>query len=373
MAKRDYYEVLGIDKNADANVVKRAYRKMAKQYHPDANDSPDAEDKFKEIQEAYEVLGDSQKKANYDRFGHSAFEQGGAGSHGAHGFDFDDLGDIFGSFFGGGFGGGSRRQRANAPVQGDDTYASITINFLEAAHGCNKEVEILFEEECDQCHGSGAKSSSDIETCPTCHGSGMIQEQVRTALGTMVNQRVCPTCQGSGKKIKNKCPKCSGVGSVKKRIKVELKIPEGINEGQRLRVNNKGQRGQNGGPYGDLYVEIRVKKHEFFIREDNDIILNVPISISDAVLGTKIDVPTIFGEVEFSIPEGTQSQTKFRLKNKGVKDIRGRGQGNQYVIIEVITPAKVSREERDLYEQLRTIEKKKDDSIFNKLKKKWNF
>lgn len=373
MAKRDYYDVLGVSKNADATEIKKAYRKQAKKYHPDANDSPDAEEKFKEIQEAYEVLGDSSKKSTYDRYGHDAFDQNGeaGGFGGAQGFGgFEDLSDIFGSFFGGGF--NSRQSRANAPVQGDDTFLVLTIDFLEAAHGAEKEIEINFDEECDHCHGSGAETSSDVETCKTCNGSGTINEQVRTAFGTMMNQRVCPTCQGSGKTIKNKCHKCHGAGSIKKKIKVDLKVPAGINTGQQLRVSGKGERGRNGGPYGDLYVEINIKKHDYFTREGNDVYLTIPISFSDAALGTKVDVPTVHGDVELSIPEGTQAKTKFRLKNKGIKDIRGRGHGHQYVIADIITPSKVTKEERALFEKLRDSEKKGGQSLFDKFRKKWN-
>ncbi|MDF9866806.1 molecular chaperone DnaJ [Bacilli bacterium PM5-3] len=376
MAKRDYYEVLGISKNADASEIKKAYRKQAKQYHPDANDSPDAEEKFKEIQEAYEVLGDANKKATYDQYGHAAFDQNGGtnGFGGAQGFDFggfDDLSDIFGSFFGGGF--GSRQSRANAPAQGDDNFLVLTIDFMEAAHGVEKEIEIMFDEECDHCHGSGAESSEDISTCSTCGGTGVVNEQVRTAFGTMMQQKVCPTCHGSGKEIKNKCHKCHGKGSINKKIKVELKVPAGINSGQQLRVVGKGERGRNGGPYGDLYVEINIKKHEYFTRDGNDVYLNIPISFSDAALGTKVDVPTVHGDVELSIPDGTQSKTKFRLKNKGIKDIRGKRYGNQYVIVDVVTPTKLSKDEKELFKQLKEFDKKSGNSIFDKFKKKMNF
>jgi len=376
MAKRDYYEVLGVSKNADASEIKKAYRKQAKKYHPDANDSPDAEEKFKEIQEAYEVLGDAQNKAKYDQFGHAAFDQnGGAGGFGnAQGFDFggfDDLSDIFGSFFGGGF--GSRQSRANAPMQGDDKFLVLNISFMEAAHGVEKEIEIMFDEECDSCHGSGAQSSSDISTCSTCGGTGVVNEQVRTAFGTMMQQRVCPTCHGTGKIIKNKCQKCQGNGFVQKKIKVDIKVPAGINTGQQLRVAGKGERGRNGGPYGDLYVEINIKKHEFFTREDNDVYITIPISFSDAALGTKIDVPTVHGTVELNIPEGTQAKTKFRLKNKGIKNIRGKNYGNQYVIVDVVTPSKLSKEEKELFKKLKELEKKGGNSIFDVFKKKMNF
>lgn len=377
MAKRDYYDVLGVSKNADASEIKKAYRKQAKKYHPDANDDPDAEEKFKEIQEAYEVLGDESKKATYDQYGHAAFDQnGGAGGFGGFsgtGFGgFDDLSDIFGSFFGGGF-GSSRQSRANAPVQGDDKFLVLTIDFLEAAHGCEKEIEIMFDEECDHCHGTGAETPNDIHTCPTCGGTGIVNEQIRTAFGAMMQQKVCPTCHGTGKEITKKCHKCNGQGSIKKKIKVDLKVPSGINTGQQLRVSGKGERGTNGGPYGDLYVEINIRPHEFFTRDGKDVYLNVPISFSDAALGRKIDVPTVHGEVALTIPEGTQAKTKFRLKNKGIKDIRSKNYGNQYVVVDVVTPSKISREEKELFKKLREVETKDGSSLFDKFKKKMKF
>ncbi|MDL2211628.1 molecular chaperone DnaJ [Erysipelotrichaceae bacterium OttesenSCG-928-M19] len=371
MAKRDYYEVLGVSKNADASEIKKAYRKQAKKYHPDANDSPDAEEKFKEIQEAYEVLGDPNKKATYDQFGHSAFDQNGQAG-GFSGFGgFDDLSDIFGSFFGGGF--GSRQSRANAPIQGDDKFLVLTISFMEAAHGVEKEISISYDEECDHCHGSGAESSSDISTCSTCGGTGVVNEQVRTAFGTMMQQKVCPTCHGTGKIIENKCHKCHGAGSINKKIKVDLKVPAGINTGQQLRVSGKGERGRNGGPYGDLYVEINIKKHDYFTRDGNDVYLTIPISFSDAALGCKVDVPTVHGDVELNIPEGTQAKTKFRLKNKGIKDIRTKGYGHQYVITDVVTPTKLSKEEKDLFKKLQEHDNKDGSSIFDKFKSKIKF
>lgn len=378
MAKKDYYEVLGISKNADASEIKKAYRKQAKKYHPDTNDSADAEEKFKEIQEAYEVLGDPNKKATYDQYGHAAFDQNGqessfGGFSGGQGFGgFDDLSDIFGQFFGGGF-GSSRTTRANAPTQGDDKFMSLKIDFLEAAHGAVKEIKIAHDEECSHCHGSGAESESDIQTCSTCQGSGVVNEQVRTAFGTMMNQRVCSNCHGSGKIIKNNCHVCHGAGSSRKDITVELKIPAGINSGQQLRVSQKGERGRNGGPYGDLYVEINIRSHPYFTRDGNDVYLEIPISFSDAALGAKIDVPTINGNVDLNIPEGTQPKTKFRLKNKGIKDIRGRSYGHQYVIVDVKTPTNLSKEQKELFKSLKEVEKTNGESIFEKFKNKMNF
>ncbi|MGL4382790.1 MAG: DnaJ C-terminal domain-containing protein, partial [Bacilli bacterium] len=284
------------------------------------------------------------------------------------GFDFDDLGDIFGSFFGG---GQSRASRANAARQGEDKFMSLTIDFLEAAHGVEKEISIMHDEECDVCHGSGAKSKSDIETCSTCGGSGIVNEQVRTPFGISMNQRVCPTCGGKGKTIKHKCEKCHGKGTINKKIVVDLKIPAGINTGQQLRVSGKGHAGINGGPYGDLYVEIRIKKHEYFVREGLDVYLEVPISYSDAALGTKINVPTIHGDVDLIIPEGSQSQTKFRMKNKGIKNLRGTNFGNQYVVIKVVTPTKLSKQEKALLVQLQELEAENGKSFIDRIKSKF--
>lgn len=374
MAKRDYYEILGISRNADASEIKKAYRKQAKKYHPDTNSTDDAEEKFKEIQEAYEVLGDPQKKATYDQYGHSAFDQNGDaqgfGGFSSQGFGFDDLNDIFGSFFGGSF-GGSRASQANAPMQGEDRLYRLTISFLEAVHGTKKDIEIMFDEECDHCHGTGAEHPKDVKTCPNCHGSGVVQEQVRTPLGTMLNRSTCPNCHGTGKIIKEKCHKCHGAGTFKKRVKVELTIPAGINNGQQLRVAGKGEKGINGGPHGDLYVEINIKPHEYFTREGNDVYLNVPISVSDAVLGTKLEVPTVDGKVEFTIPEGCQPNTKFRLKNKGIKDIRTHRPGHQYIIVEVVVPSKLTKEKKALFGKLRELEAKDSDSVLSRLKKLW--
>ena len=375
MAKRDYYEVLGISKNADVSEIKKAYRKQAKKYHPDANDSADAEEKFKEIQEAYEILSDPQKKATYDQFGHAAFDQ----NSGAQGFggDFnfggcDDLSDIFGSFFGGGFGSNSRTRRST-PAQGNDRFYSLTIDFMEAALGCEKEIQLNFDEECDHCHGSGAEYPSDITTCPKCQGTGIINEQIRSPFGTMVQQKVCPDCGGTGKIIKEKCHKCHGSGYINKKIKVDLKIPAGINTGQQLRVAGKGERGVNGGPYGDLYVEINIRPHAYFKRDGNDVYVEIPLSFSDVALGTKVDVPTIHGNVELTIPEGSQTATKFRLKNKGIKDIRGKSYGHQYVVINVMTPTKLNKEERELFTKLSEIQKNNNNSFFAKFRKKNKF
>lgn len=368
MAKRDYYEVLGISKNATDSEIKKAYRKLAKQYHPDVCKEENAEEKFKEVQEAYEILSDANKKAAYDRYGHAAFEQGGGnyggGFSGFGGFEDVDLGDIFGSFFGG---GSARSQRKSGPMRGEDRFIQLEIDFMDAIKGKKTEIKINYDEQCSHCHGSGAKSEHDVTTCPKCNGTGTIRTQQRSPFGTFVNQTTCPDCNGTGKIIKDKCPHCKGNGYVNKNITVELNIPAGINTHQQLRVSGKGHRGSNGGPNGDLYVEIYVRPHKHFKREGRNIYINVPVSAIDATLGCEIDVPTVYGDVSMKIPEGTQAGTVLRLKGKGVKDLRGDTYGDQFVTIEVKIPTKLSKEEKDLYNKLRKASHK--ESIFEQFKK----
>ena len=368
MAKRDYYEVLGLSKSATEAEIKKAYRKMAKQYHPDVCKEPDAEEKFKEVQEAYDVLSDANKKAAYDRYGHSAFEQGaggfqGGGFGGFGGFEDVDLGDIFGSFFG----GGSRSQRRTGPIRGDDRFIQLEIDFMDAIKGKKTEIKINFDEQCSHCNGTGAKSAHDVTTCPRCNGTGTIRTQQRSPFGTFVNQTTCPDCNGTGKVIKDKCPHCKGNGYVNKNVTVELNIPAGINTHQQLRVAGKGHRGINGGSNGDLYVEIFVRPHKHFKREGKNIHIVVPISSIDATLGCEVDVPTVNGDVTMKVPEGTQSGTVLRLKGKGVKDLRSDVYGDQFVTIDVKIPTKLSREEKELYQKLRKASQK--ESIFDQFKK----
>ncbi len=365
--KRDYYEVLGVDKNASADQIKRAYRKMAKKYHPDVNKEPGAEEKFKEVQEAYDVLSDDNKKAAYDRYGHAAFDQnagfGGAGGFGGFGgFEDVDLGDIFGSFFGGG-----SRQRKTGPMRGEDRYVQLEIDFMDAIKGKKTEIKINYDEPCSHCHGTGAKNPNDLQTCPRCGGTGTIRTQQRSPFGTFVNQTTCPDCGGTGKIVKDKCTHCHGKGYVNKTITVELNIPAGINSHQQLRVQGKGYRGTNGGSNGDLFVEILVKSHPHFQRENQNIYITIPISSVDATLGCEVDVPTVNGDVTLKVPEGTQPGTTMRLKGKGVKSLRGDTYGDQFVKIDVRIPTKLSREEKELYSKLRKNTKK--ESIFEQFKK----
>ena len=367
--KRDYYEVLEVAKDADQQTIKRAYRKLAKKYHPDVNKEPDAEEKFKEVQEAYDVLSNEDKRAAYDRYGHAAFDQNAGGFGGAggfqQGFDFDDLGDIFSSFFGG---GGQRSSRQTGPRRGPDHQMQVEIDFMDAINGKTMDLKINYDEQCPHCHGSGAKSSEDVVTCSRCGGTGQIKTQQLTAFGTFVNQSVCPDCHGTGKTVKNKCPHCHGSGYTNKNITVELKIPAGIDSHQQLRVAGKGGRGSNGGPNGDLYVEILVRRHPHFIREGRNIYITIPISAVNATLGCEVDVPTPYGEVSLKIPEGTQPGTTLRLRGKGVKDLRSDNYGDELVKVEVKIPTKLSKEEKELYSQLAKKDKKKD-SFFDSFKK----
>ena len=372
--KRDYYEVLGLSKGASEDEIKRAYRKLAKQYHPDVNKALDAEAKFKEINEAYSVLSDSEKRATYDQFGFAGMDGanfGGSGFGGFGGMNMDDLGDIFSSFMGGmgggfsGFNFGGRSSRRNGPMKGENRYMSMDIEFLEAVHGVEKTVNISVDKKCEHCDGTGAESKSDIETCSKCNGSGVTMRQSRTPFGVIQQQGVCPDCNGTGKHIKKICPHCGGTGYNNVREKVDVNIPAGISSGQQVRIQGYGERGENGGPNGDLYIEIRVRPHKYFIREDNDIYIKVPITSVEATLGTKIDVPTPYGDVELTIPAGTQPNSRLRLKGYGVKDLRGSSKGDQYVEVEVNIPKKLSKEEKELYEKLSA----KKESIFEKFKK----
>ncbi len=373
--KRDYYEVLEIDKSASEDDIKKAYRRLAKKYHPDINKEPGAEEKFKEINEAYEVLSDPQKKATYDQFGFAGLE-GGAGMGSGSGFEgfsggFEDLGDIFGQFFGGGFGGfggsSSSRRNSSAPRKGQDTLMDIQIDFMDAINGVTKTIPIEVDETCPDCLGSGAKSKDDIKVCPRCNGSGRVVTQQRTAFGTFQSQTVCPDCNGTGKKIINKCPRCRGKGYEHKRIKIDAKIPAGIRNGQRIVVPNRGERGSNGGPNGDLYIEVLVRDHKYFERDNKDIYITVPISAVDATLGCTIDVPTVYGDVQVKIPAGIQPGKKLRLEGKGVKDMHGGRAGDEYVIVDVQVKTKLTLKEKEYYEKIRELESR--ESVFDKFKK----
>lgn len=347
MSKRDYYEVLGLSKGASKDEIKKAYRKLSKQYHPDINKEPDAADKFKEIAEAYEVLSDDQKRAHYDQFGHTDPNQGFGGFGGGSDFGggFGGFEDIFNTFFGG---GGSRRRDPNAPRQGADLQYTMTISFEEAAFGKETDIEIPREETCETCSGTGAKPGTKPETCKHCQGSGQVSVEQNTPFGRIVNRRTCHYCNGTGKEIKNKCSTCGGAGKVKKRKKIHVKIPAGIDDGQQMRLSGQGEGGINGGPAGDLYVVFHVRDHEFFERDGDDIYCEMPITFVQATLGAEIEVPTLHGKVKLKVPSGTQTGTKFRLKGKGVPNVRGYGTGDQHILVRVITPTKLSDKQKQL-------------------------
>lgn len=369
MSKRDYYEVLGVAKGASKDEIKKAYRKLSKQYHPDINKAEDAAEKFKEIKEAYEVLSDDQKRAHYDQFGHTDPNQGFGGAD--FGGGFGGFEDIFNTFFGG---GGARRRDPNAPRQGADLQYTMTLSFEEAVFGKETDIHIPREEECETCHGSGAKPGTHPETCQHCHGSGQINVEQNTPFGRIVNRRTCHQCNGTGKQIKHKCSTCGGTGKIKKRRKIHVKIPAGIDDGQQLRVSGQGEPGINGGPPGDLYVVFHVRDHEFFERDGEDIYCEMPITFAQAALGDDVEVPTLHGKVKLKVPAGTQTGTKFRLKGKGVPNVRGYGIGDQHVIIRVITPTKLSDKQKQLLREFAEASGKvpsggPEDSFFSKVKR----
>lgn len=355
MAKRDYYEVLGVGKSVDEKELKKAYRKKAMEYHPDRNpDSKEAEEKFKEVNEAYEVLSDADKRAAYDRFGHAAFEQGGMGAGGSGfgggfgGFDGTGFGfdDIFGDIFGSAFGGGSTRQRRNAPQKGGDIRYRMNISFEEAAFGTEKEITITREDECSACHGTGAKAGTGATTCSTCHGAGQVNRQVRTPFGTMMSTTTCPDCGGTGEVIEEKCDKCHGRKTETKRINKKVRIPAGVDDGATIRMPNEGHQGARGGPKGDVYITISVSQHKQFRREGYNVWLDIPISFVDAALGAEIKVPTLDGEVKYKIPEGTQTGTVFRMRGKGITYLNSDKRGDQLIKVNIQTPKKLNAKQK---------------------------
>ena len=347
--------MLGIAKGASEDEIKKAYRKQAKKYHPDLHPGDkEAEEKFKEVNEAYEILSDADKRARYDQFGHAGVDPNyGAGAGGGFGggfagFDGDiDLGDIFGSFFGGGFGGGRRQANPNAPRRGADIRVSVALSFMEAAHGCTKTVTVNHQDTCPECGGSGAAKGTSPETCPDCGGRGTVTTQTRTPFGVMQSQRPCSRCGGRGKIIKTPCRKCSGTGRVSSSKKLEVKIPAGIDDDQSLAMRGLGDKGLNGGPAGDVIVIVTVRPDTLFERDKYDVWVTVPITYSQAVIGDEVVVPTIDGKVQYTVPEGTQSGTVFRLRGKGIQYVNGRGHGDQYAKVVVEIPKKLTKTQRE--------------------------
>lgn len=372
--KRDYYEVLGVEKGASADDIKRAYRKLALKYHPDRNPGDkNAEEKFKEVGEAYEVLSDEDKRSRYDQFGfagvdpnYGAGQPGGGFGGGFSGFgDFGDLGDIFGSFFG----GGSSRRTGNAPVRGENIGARLDLTFEEAAFGCEKEVSAQRIENCAACHGTGS-ADGVTETCSMCHGSGQVRTQQNFMGMTMQSSSVCPQCNGRGKIIKTPCRTCKGKGKVRRNKKIKVRIPAGIDNGQSVRVRGEGCVGANGGPSGDLLVEIYIKPHAIFRRQDTTVLCEVPISFTQAALGAQLQVPTLEGRVPYTIPEGTQTGTVFTLTGKGIPAVGSSRRGDQRFTVVVETPTRLSKEQKDLLRKLEDggIETPKRKKFFDNLK-----
>lgn len=351
--KRDYYEVLGISKTADDAEIKKAYRVLAKKYHPDMNPGDaEAEKKFKEASEAYAVLSDPEKRRQYDQFGHAAFEGGGAGGFGGFDFNSADFGDIFGDIFGDFFGGGRRRGANNGPMKGANIRTSVRITFEEAVFGVSKEIELTLKDECATCHGTGAKPGTSPETCTKCGGKGQVVFTQQSFFGTVRNVQSCPECNGTGKVIKEKCADCHGTGYIANRKKIQVSIPAGIDNGQSVRIRDKGEPGTNGGPRGDLLVEVIVARHPIFQRQDYNIFSTVPISYAVAALGGDVVVDTVDGKVIYEVKPGTQTDTKVRLKGKGVPSLRNKEvRGDHYVTLVVQTPEKLSAEAKELLKQ----------------------
>ena len=352
--KRDYYEVLGVDRGADDATLKKAYRKLAKKYHPDMNPGDkEAEQKFKEATEAYGILSDPEKRKTYDQFGHAAFENGGGGAGGFGGFDgfnFNggDMGDIIGDIFGDLFGGGRSRRANNGPMKGANLRAVVHITFQEAVFGCEKELELTLKDTCKTCGGNGAKPGTSPETCPKCNGSGQVVYTQQSMFGMVRNVQPCPECNGTGKIIKEKCPECRGTGYTSERKKISVSIPAGIDDGQSIRIREKGEPGTNGGPRGDLLVEVQVARHPIFQRQDMNIFSTAPITYAQAALGGAIRINTVDGEVEYEVKPGTQTDTKIRLKGKGVPSLRNKNvRGDHYVTLVVQVPTKLSEDAKE--------------------------
>lgn len=351
--KRDYYEVLGVDKGADDAAIKKAYRVLAKKYHPDMNPGDkEAEKKFKEASEAYAVLSDPDKRRQYDQFGHSAFEGGGAGGFGGFDYSGGDFGDIFGDIFGDLFGGRSRGGTSTGPMKGANIRTQVRITFEEAVFGVEKELELTLKDECSKCHGTGAKPGSSPETCPKCGGKGQVVYTSQSLFGTVRNVQTCQDCGGSGKVVKDKCPDCYGSGYISNKKKIQVSIPAGIDNGQSVRIREKGEPGRNGGPRGDLLVEVVVSRHPIFQRQDYNIFSTAPITYAQAALGGEVMIDTVDGKIIYEVKPGTQTDTKVRLKGKGVPSLRNKAvRGDHYVTLVVQVPDKLSSEAKELLRQ----------------------
>jgi molecular chaperone DnaJ len=344
--KRDYYEVLGIPRTATAEDIKSAFRRLARQYHPDVNKADGAEEQFKELNEAYAVLGDVEKRAAYDRYGHAGVD----GFGGMPDFTNVDLGDIFGELFG--FGFGRRGSQRNAARRGADLQHNLTLEFEEAVFGVEKHIEFSRDEVCSRCEGSGAEPGTETKTCPTCSGRGEVRQARQTLFGSMMQVTTCPECRGSGQIIPNPCKTCAGRGLERKQVKRDVKVPAGVDSGTQIRLNAEGQPGANGGPQGDVYIALNVRPHKYFHRREDDVLLDLDINIAQATLGAQVEVPTVDGPTELSIPSGIQPGKVLRMRGKGVPHLRGSGRGDQLVMVNVAIPNKISAEQRKLFEQL---------------------
>lgn len=369
MNKRDYYEILGVSKTASEEEIKRAFRKLAKQYHPDVNKEEGAEEKFKEIGEAYAILSDPEKRRQYDQFGHAAFEGGAGGGFG--GFSADDIDlssifeDLFGSSFGFNFGGSAKRGSANRASKGRDRLVKMNLTFEEAVFGCKKSLDLELNEACEKCHGKGGFGE---KTCKKCNGRGVVIAEQKSMFGIFQTQTTCPDCGGIGKTYETTCNECRGSGHIRKNKEIVVTIPEGVDNGYQLRISGKGEAGTNGGPNGDIYIEFAVKKHEFFERNDEDIYLEVPITFADAALGCKKEIPTLENNVILEIKAGAETGDKLKLKGKGIKVPNSIRKGDMYVILNVVTPTKLDRKQKKLLEELKDTGLE-DETIFKNFKK----
>lgn len=366
MDKKDYYEVLGVSKNASQDEIKSAFRKLAKKYHPDVSKEHDAEAKFKEVQEAYAVLSDEDKRRQYDQFGHAAFTNGGGagGAGGFSGFDFSgfDYGDIFDNIFGG-FGGGFSSGRSNSRARrGSDSLMRMKLTFEEAVFGCKKDIDLDIVEECSECDGKGGFGE---ETCDKCHGSGTITTEQHTILGSFLSKTTCNKCGGTGKTYQKTCTHCHGNGRVKVNKELEVKIPAGVDNGSRLKLSGKGNSGSNGGPNGDLYIEFVVAEHDFYVRDENDIYIEAPITVTEAILGCKKEIPTLYGNVTLTIPAGSESGEKHRIKGKGINNEATHKKGDMYIVLKIVTPKKLTKEQKRLLEELNNTDLTDDNDIKN--------
>ncbi|MGO2099921.1 molecular chaperone DnaJ [Vagococcus salmoninarum] len=380
MAKRDYYEVLGVSKSATDDELKKAYRKLSKQYHPDINKEADAEDKFKEITEAYEVLSDPQRRAAYDQYGHASTDPnyGGGGGFGGGGFGgaggFGGFEDIFESFFGG---GGGRSANPNAPRQGADLQYSLKLKFEEAIFGIGRTIKFNREDSCSTCSGTGAKAGTKPETCTKCHGQGTLNVERQTPLGRVMTRQTCDQCSGSGQTIKDPCTDCHGSGRVKKKHSVKVNVPAGVEDGQQMRLSGQGEAGINGGPYGDLYVVFHVEESDLYDREGSEIYYDLPLSFVQSALGDEVEVPTVHGKVKLKIPAGTQTGTTFRLRGKGAPKLRGSGTGDQQVTVKIITPKNLNDAQKQALRDFAAAGGDKvdehDEGFFDKMKDAFNF